>query len=253
MFQRTFSRAGFDPASTSVVNPNALTFSAGQGIPVRLIRTAAWRILFAVLLFVGTANAWDIGFDFRDSSGFVTDPASTTWVLGSTAYPTTRTVNGVTIVFGWESTSAVLARDRSSSTDARLAGINCGLNNGTAAVFRVDLPAKGSYAIASAVGDQSFQQFNHVNLLDTGFILLALNGTTQAGSFMDSTGQFRTSGSWSATNSVVQRSFGSQQLRVQLGGQTDSAGGYSCLAHLRVTSVAVQTSLSGPSRSFMLQ
>ena len=54
-----------------------------------------------VTLTVTTA-VWQQGFDFRATSTYVTDPPTSTYVLASTAYPTT--VNGVT--FGWANTVA---------------------------------------------------------------------------------------------------------------------------------------------------
>src|SRR3990167_6684343 len=94
--------------------------------------------------------AWDKGFDFRNTSAYVTDPADHTYVLHTETYPTTR--NGVT--FGW-SAGTIDSRDRDSGIDARLAGINFGAATGT---FRVDLPATGDYDVRIASGDASFAQ-----------------------------------------------------------------------------------------------
>ena len=85
------------------------------------------------------------GFDFRNTASFVTDPPGDTYVLSTTAYPTT--VNGVT--FGWVKTSPVQARDRNAGIDPRLAGINF-VNNGSPATFYVDLPSPGTYDISLA-------------------------------------------------------------------------------------------------------
>ena len=73
-----------------------------------------------VTLTVLSSSAWAIGFDFRASSNYVTDPAGDTYVLPSTAYPTT--FNGVN--FGWTNVSLVQARNRSTGVDPRLAGMN---------------------------------------------------------------------------------------------------------------------------------
>ena len=42
-----------------------------------------------VTLTVIVAGSWQQGFDFRNTSTFVTDPAGDTYVLPTTAYPTT--------------------------------------------------------------------------------------------------------------------------------------------------------------------
>src|SRR5271167_3917766 len=94
----------------------------------------------AIILVLATgleaAAQWQQGFDFRSTKTFVTDPAGSTYVLSTTAYPTT--VNGVT--FGWVKTSLVGARNRNASLDPRLAGINYA-TNGAPATFYVDLPS----------------------------------------------------------------------------------------------------------------
>src|SRR5678816_4027126 len=97
----------------------------------------------------------DMGFNFRATSGFVTDGAEQTYVLTADTYPTTR--GGFT--FGWvilnDSPTAV---DRDSGIDVRLAGINYlpgygGVGILSQSYFRVDLPTTGSYTIHLALGD----------------------------------------------------------------------------------------------------
>ena len=61
-----------------------------------------------VTLTVISRPVWGIGFDYRATFGFVNDPPGDTYVLASTAYPTT--FNGVT--FGWANVNLVQARDR---------------------------------------------------------------------------------------------------------------------------------------------
>src|SRR5208337_1972246 len=77
-------------------------------------------------------GGWQQGFDFRNTSSFVTDPAGDTYVLPTTIYPTKS--NGVT--FGWAKNSAQ-GRDRNAKLDPRLAGVNF-VNNGSPATFYVD-------------------------------------------------------------------------------------------------------------------
>ena len=93
-------------------------------------------------------TSWAQGFDFRNTSTFVTDPSSFNYVLPGTTYPTI--VNGVT--FGWTTPDLVQGDDRSTVVDPRLAGINSA-QNGAPATFYVDLPSPGTYNLALAMGD----------------------------------------------------------------------------------------------------
>src|SRR5271169_4524190 len=107
-----------------------------------------------ILLAAGNAAAsWQQGFDFRNTASFVTDPSGDTYVLPSTAYPTT----GSGVTYGWVKTSPVQARDRNASLDPRLAGINF-VSNGSPATFYVDLPSAGTYSLSLALGDAGYQQ-----------------------------------------------------------------------------------------------
>ena len=56
-----------------------------------------------VTLTVTAAGAWQQGFDFRNTSTFVTDPPGDTYVLSTTAYPT----KGSGVTYGWVKTSLV--------------------------------------------------------------------------------------------------------------------------------------------------
>ena len=60
-----------------------------------------------VTLTVLSSSTWAIGFDFRASSNYVMDPPGDTYVLPSTAYPTT--FNGVN--FGWTNVSLLQAKE----------------------------------------------------------------------------------------------------------------------------------------------
>ena len=104
------------------------------------------------------------GFNFRATSGYVTDPAGTTYSIGD-AYPQTR--NGIT--FGW-TTAPTGVRDRSTTVDHRLAGV-CFEGSNNTATFQVDLPAAGTYNIGCADGDAGFN--------GVGGIITIFDNTTQ--------------------------------------------------------------------------
>lgn len=200
------------------------------------------RVIAILLISCTSCLALDVGFDFRASTGFVTDPIYATFAsLGGTNYPTSATVNGQAIVFGWETIGAsTQIRDRNSAGDPRLAGMNCQLNDGNTSVFRVDLPATGTYNIGIAAGDPGgFEQNDHVKIgsgASALFSIYANTGATSTVDFVDATGGVRSVSAWPGSNAMVQKAFGTTILRLTLGGTVDSA--YSCIAHLRVTSVA---------------
>ncbi len=251
MFPIKSSHAGVGPAFQPRTNARCLSpIPRFPRIPDCL--STMLRAGIAALLFAVPALGWDIGFDFRASTAFVSDPSSVTPVLGTTTYPTTRTVNGVTVVFGWESTSpAGSTRDRGNYTDPRLAGINCGGNNSGAAIFRVDLPTTGWYSVSLAIGDLSYDQYYHIGLMDSGSLLLSLNGQVTAGTFIDATGAPLFWQAWPSANMTILRTFSTTQFRIQLGGKPDLSGTESCLAHLRLSSAI--TPPPPPVRSFILQ
>src|SRR5271165_4650423 len=108
----------------------------------------------AIVLFLPTfsaAQAFQAGFDFRNTSNFVSDPPGDTYVLPTMMYPTT--VNGLT--FGWTNINLVQGRDRNNGLDPRLAGVNLA-TNGMPATFYVDLPTAGTYNLSLAMGDAGY-------------------------------------------------------------------------------------------------
>src|ERR1019366_3923401 len=90
--------------------------------------------------------AFDYGFDFRQTSGYVSDPANCSPSLGE-AYPHTY-ANGATA--GWSSGAPDGTRDRNNLLDARLAGMN--FLSSTTKYFQVDITGTG-VAVHLAIGD----------------------------------------------------------------------------------------------------
>lgn len=183
------------------------------------------------------------GFNFRSTAGFVSDAADDTYVFVTDAYPVTR--NGVT--FGWTVTPSE-DRDRNSSIDARLAGIVF-VTPSNQAIFRVDLPSAGNYAVRLAIGDASFA--NGVNdtvvVIDDSTYVIALTSMTPgAEEFYDATNVKRTSAAdWVSNNASSTQPFASTILNVALnpGGLIPSA---TPIAHLSVSEV------TAPQRRFLL-
>jgi hypothetical protein len=201
---------------------------------------------------------FDIGIDFRNTSGFVTDPSYATWEVGSGTvdYPTTRSnANGQSITFGWETTYMGAypdTRDRSTGVDARLAGIAYMVNvNGSVVVFRVDLPALGTYSIGLGISDQgSNQSTNYIQVSDDSVAIGSFNPATHAfisllplslqGTGLltgDAAGNsWSNAATWVSSNVPVSHVFSTTVLRVALGGTASAQN--TVLNHLRVTRTA---------------
>lgn len=171
----------------------------------------------------------DAGINFRATSGYVTDPAGTTYTLGD-AYPTTR--GGVT--FGWESLSNMNTRDRNSGVDARLAGVNWEVAGAGTTEFRIDLDAANAKDVRLALGDAVFSSADYGSayawtIRDSTTSVATPGGSAAAGSFRDATSVELTAANWPASNAVVNHTFSTTILRVKPGNNS------SPIAHIRVT------------------
>jgi hypothetical protein len=175
-------------------------------------------------------------FNFRATTGFVTDGANSTYVIISPldTYPQTR--NGIT--FGYTATVGLDSRDRASGNIPELAGIHFVANGGTGpSTFRVDLPNTGGWDVRLGCGDASGVQTIKLEVRDnaTAFITISDVTTSGANTFLDATGVERTNANWSANNVAVNRNFVSTILNLLIQEPTTNA---SCVAHLSVESTA---------------
>ena len=174
---------------------------------------------------------YDEGFNFRQTSGYVTtDGANESYVIGDT-YPTTR--NGVT--FGW--VDAISSANISATVDRRFAGSNYVVNTTGCGIkrFRVDLPATGTYSISLALGFQStITNSNTLEIRDNTTVLTTISGNTAAGSFLDASGVSRTIANWPSQNVAIQKTFATTTFIAALGRAVCGTGDYSTIAHLRI-------------------
>src|SRR5271167_4711298 len=181
-------------------------------------------------------GGWQQGFDFRNTSTFVTDPSGDTYVLPTTAYPTKS--NGTT--FGWVKTSLVYGRDRNAQLDPRLAGINY-VTNGSPATFYVDLPSPGTYNISLAMGDAGYQQCYtqcQIQFFDGNTLLFTLaRGRTLAGYSYDAAGNNWSAAQWPTDNLSQQVTVAGMRLTVVVG-LSQSNGDITPLAFLGVAQVS---------------
>lgn len=203
------------------------------------------RRLALVLVLIGwTSPSWavDYCFNFRQSSGFVTDTGGCVPVLDE-AYPHTY-ANGATA--GWEQTSADGTRDRDNTVNPKLAGHNRANLADTFREFRVDLPATGAYDIRAALGDffSYAANFNNPNasIKDTTtslFTIVSSDTSIAAQEFYDATGVKRTSISdWVTNNAAKTLTFSTTIFRINLTPTNTSGADYSALAHLQVTTAS---------------
>lgn len=180
---------------------------------------------------LGAAAAWAKGFNFRSTSGYVTDGTDETYVLAADSYPVTR--NGVTFGLSGAVTGAA---DRDSALDRRLAGIVFCDNSGSQYTFRVDLPATGNYRIRLALGDAGGAQgYQYVQVKDDTSVLFAVDDTdgTAEDNFDDAGGNNRAAAAWPTDNVAVDHTFATTTLLVLVGSPADQAG-FSTLAHFSV-------------------
>jgi hypothetical protein len=198
------------------------------------------RALILILWIPALASAWDFGLNGRESPGYCTDPASTTYFNGdSDPYPTTR--GGAT--FGFNPGEGNSKRDRDNAVDCRLAGNVFATNDGTqASTLEIDLPEAGTYSISIALGDALFSNAQiRAEVYDNSTLLYAIADTdgVAGGAFVDANGvEHTTAANWVSNQTPRVSTFASTKLKVKLGTTTNLGdGSRSTLAHIRITTV----------------
>lgn len=174
--------------------------------------------------------SWDKGFNFRNTSGFVTDGANETYVLPTDSYPVTR--NGVT--FGWG--ASVDGYDRDNTADRRLAGVASTDAYGTGVNFVVDPPAAGKYICRLAAGDISSAISNDYVVIQApyGTVLATIYASTLSGDFLDATGTDRTKTAWPTDNASITLTLPSGSAYFTPGGSYPKSGD---IAHIFLSQI----------------
>ena len=220
----TGTSVGFNPSTIPAPGSGTSAMSIQVGsttnlgtYPITITATGGGLTATATLtLTVTTSPTWQQGFNFRSTAGYVTDPPNTTHVLGTTAYPT----KVGTVTFGWLKTILVQARDRSTSVDPRLAGINSAFN-GYPATFQVDLPSPGTYNLSLAMGDDGYAQcwvLCQVQFLDGSTVLGTVTGGSLAsGYFYDEASNKWSAAAWPTSNVTKQVTMAGTHLTVLVG------------------------------------
>ena len=198
-----------------------------------------------------SAQAFQAGFDFRNTSNFVSDPPGDTYVLPTTVYPT----NGNGATYGWVNTALVQGRDRSTSVDPRLAGINYA-NNGSPATFYVDLPSAGTYSLSLALGDDGYTSCwvqCQIQFLDGSTVVATVSGSQiNQGFFYDAVGNPWSAAAWPTSNLSQQVTLTGTRLTVVVG--TNNASGDSTpIAFLGVSQFSPNFTISASPASLSIQ
>lgn len=175
------------------------------------------------------------GFNFRSTAAFVTDGTNETSVLAATTYPTTRTVNGESVTFGWES-GTISGRDRTTAAAnaPELSGANF---FGATATFRVDLPVAGTYPVNCAFGDEGSEEGVWWEIEDTSSVLTTVGSATTAPSadhYYDASGNLWASATaWKSSAVAFSGVFATTILR--LAGLDTTFFPNNVIAHMDVT------------------
>ena len=181
--------------------------------------------------------AYPQGINFRATVGFVTDISPSDFEGGDLFDPTypRTTPQGNTV--GWEDLN-VDSRDRSTTPDVRLAGINFPKDGGAdTAVYRFDLTGAGDWKLGLALGDYNGPQGPmRLEIFDTSTSLgfLVNDQTTSASQrYFDASGVERTAAAWPTDHVLVTKTFATTICRFRAGG---TASGLSTIAHAYVES-----------------
>src|SRR6266446_7112042 len=138
--------------------------------------------------------AFDMGFDFRQTLGYVTDPAPFGVAELGSLFPTLYTNGaGQSINAGWTDNTHVNPQDRANTNDPRIAGTTY-VSNTFTRTFRIDLssgsaPGPGMYILDIAFGDAGTSETQDwIVKDDTTAIITVSNVVTNTGQFVDATG-----------------------------------------------------------------
>lgn len=168
----------------------------------------------------------------------------------SVTYPTV-TAQGNTV--GWEQVGYDPFKfniSSSPSVDVRLAGSRGNGIAGAPGIYRVNLPAAGTYRIRCAAGRYDSIRGANIRIFDNSSLLSEIippQGLSAAGSYIDASNVELTAANWPSLNQSVDLTFTSSTLRVYNAGQPISGQSYAYIAHFSVESIPT----SGLSPAFL--
>lgn len=185
--------------------------------------------------------------NFRGTTGFRSGDSADAYVEAtlSVTYPTV-TAQGNTV--GWEQVGYDPFKFNSSlSVDVRLAGSRGNGDTGAPGIYRVNLPAPGTYRIRCAAGRQVTTRGANIRIFDDSSLLSEIippQALSGAGRYIDASNVERTAADWPSLNQSVDLTFTSSTLRVYNGGQDILGATSAFIAHFSVESVAPPSGLS---------
>lgn len=184
--------------------------------------------------------------NFRSTTGYRSDDSADAYVeLAITNNYPTVTAQGNTV--GWEQAYPPVKLNSSSSADVRLAGSHGSNTTDAPVIYRVDLPAPGTYRIRCAAGRYDAIRGANIRIFDDSSLLSEIippQGLSAAIRFIDASNVERTAANWPSLNQSVDLTFTTSTLRVYNGGQTIPGHGGVYIAHFSVESVAPPSGLS---------
>lgn len=186
--------------------------------------------------------AFDMGFDFRGTLAYVTDPSFCAFA-NAAAYPTTYTNGDGYSINAGVAAGFDLALNRDAAVDPRLAGALFQFDSAQTGTFQVDLssgsaPGAGDYTIDLAIGTEpagGAQQNIVVALKDDTVPVIAFGpvSTAAGGERIDATGTVVNpgTGSWDLVRQTVNVTFATTTCLLDIISATDQPQ----LNHFRLT------------------
>jgi hypothetical protein len=188
--------------------------------------------------------------NFRSTTAYRSDDSADAHVEAtlSVTYPTV-TAQGNTV--GWEQVGYDPFKfNISLSVDVRLAGSRGNGIAGAPGIYRVNLPAAGTYRIRCAAGRLDAIRGVNIRIFDDSSLLSEIippQAISVVGNHIDASNVERTAANWPSLNQSVDLTFTSSTLRVYNGGQPISGQSYAYIAHFSVESIPT----SGLSPAFL--
>lgn len=177
------------------------------------------------------------GVNFRLTSPYVSDPAGSTYCIDD-AWPVTRAGIGP---FGWRSGGTGNARNRTTSSGVKFAGVNFVVNTAPKKTWSWQLPnGPGVYRVRVAIGDESSPQNNLAVIKDGAATRLTINAATPSGRYLQAQTATTTysPSEWEASPISAELTFDSGVMDIECGRATAGAEFSSAVVHVAVEFVS---------------
>lgn len=182
-------------------------------------------------------------FNLRSTTGFVTDGANQVGVPDATSFPTGVSIAGGTTNVGYDTAlTALQSRDRTTSGDVRLAGMQFVNQNGTQiAAFKITLASPGTWNVyiggcdTYSVPNEYLAIYDNTTLLTTCVDSVPGPGANQS---FDAAGNLWTSrAAWASSQVGAQLTFSTTTFSVRLGKTATTNGNAAVLSTIGLQKV----------------